>query len=151
MSDTATVKLIRKACFLALLNDFTLLSDGEPIGTIANGKEATLQIPAGHHALALRVKNKKYKTLEFDFSPGENRTFECGLAVDPWLYRGVCAVGLWIFFDSLANLLLQEIYPSFFELTRYVELSISAVGLIVTVAALVQMLKRGVYYLKDIS
>jgi hypothetical protein len=79
----AVVRLKRASEMADLLRTYTIVVDGNDVGTIRRGKEVTFEVAPGQHRMWLRIDWCESNALEF-LSDGTPLEFECGSNFRGW-------------------------------------------------------------------
>ncbi len=139
MSDTGTIRLVRKANFAASLRKLNVVVDGKKIGNIANGKQESFELDSGRHTVQVKLLLGS-ESLDVDLNPGDSAHFECGISSGFWTRLVV----LFILF-ALSNAA-KACLPPLGTLLMYLLLVIASIWI------LVLTFKPGaIYYLKRID
>ena len=83
------LKLSRTSEFANWLRAYKIFIDGSEVARIRNGKEVTLDVPAGRHSMHLEIDWCSSNAVEFEMGDAD-LDFECGSNFTGWqLFRGV--------------------------------------------------------------
>ena len=74
----ATITVKRKWGFKDMVRAYTVVLDGQHVGSLRRGQEITLQTTAGTHELQLEIDWCSSKQVSFSIAETQTKSFECG-------------------------------------------------------------------------
>jgi len=72
----STIRITRQTAWADRFRRYKVLIDSRVVGTVSDGAEFMIEVPPGHHTLALKI-NWAHIEAAFDAVPGTPVDFEC--------------------------------------------------------------------------
>ena len=77
MTGEGTIVLARASAYADRVRAYKVMLDGQQVGEIRNGETKSFPVPAGAHALHLKIDWTTSQPVTFDVAPGDTIRFAC--------------------------------------------------------------------------